>query len=54
MEIIKSSTFQSSVASSVCILWNACGCVLDCSSYNSCSTQQSCPGWYIGCPTNNF
>ncbi|WP_163239077.1 hypothetical protein [Clostridium sporogenes] len=31
MEIIKSSTFQSSVASSVCILWKVCGCVADCS-----------------------
>lgn len=37
MEIIKSSTFQSSVASSVCILWSVCGCVNDCYCWALCS-----------------
>ncbi|WP_163239079.1 hypothetical protein [Clostridium sporogenes] len=41
MEIIKSSTFQSSVASSVCVLWKVCGCVVDnCSCALNCYTFQ--------------
>ncbi|MCW6087210.1 MULTISPECIES: hypothetical protein [Clostridium] len=48
MKIIKSSTFQSSVASSVCILWNVCGCVADCSCVGNC-TQYTCSS--LGCLT---
>ncbi|MCW6087212.1 MULTISPECIES: hypothetical protein [Clostridium] len=46
MEIIKSSTFQSSVASSVCVLWKVCGCVVD-----NCGCALNCEMFSSGCGT---
>lgn len=49
MEIIKSSTFQSSVASSVCVLWNVCGCVAECNCALQCELfSATCKPTYGG------